>query len=61
MANTMPQDLQLAALGLGVSVEVVTTLAKTEEADFLVFPFMDVLPANEREEFANMCENTFRY
>ena len=36
MANTMPQDLQLAALGLGVSVEVVTTLEKTEEADFLV-------------------------
>ena len=60
MAFTIPYDLRIEGLGLGVKVETVTDLQSIEQVDFLVFPFMDVLPEKKRVDFAKMCRTTIR-
>ena len=60
MAFTIPCDLKLASLSLEETVEVVTTLEKVEEMEYLIFSTMDVLPERDRDIFAKMCQKTFK-
>ena len=60
LAATIPVDLQIAALGLECTVEVVKTLEQLESMDFVVFPNLDVLPHDTRLNFARICRDLFR-
>ena len=60
LAATIPVDLQIAALGLECTVEVVKTLEQLESMDFVVFPNLDILPHDSRSNFARICSNLFR-
>jgi hypothetical protein len=59
-AATIPDDLRIASLGLGITVEVKDTLDNLDTIDFLLFPTLDMLPHNKRSEFGQMCQDLFR-
>ena len=61
LAHTITADLEIAALGLGITVEEVDTLTNLESVDFLIFPTLDVLYENKRSDFGKMCNDLFRY
>lgn len=59
-AATIPSDLQIAALGLGMTVDVKKTLDTLKEVDLVIFPTLDMLPSTKRSEFGQMCQTLFR-
>ena len=61
LAHTIPADLEIAALGLGISVEEVDTFNNLASVDFLIFPTLDVLHENKRSDFGKMCNDLFRW
>ena len=60
MADTIPCDLEIAALGLTNEVREVATLEELETMDFILFPSFDVLPDKKRSEFAQIMSREFR-
>ena len=60
LSYTLPTDLQIAAKDFRNSVNVVSDLNQLSEVDVLVIPSMDVLPEKPRDEFAAMCNGTFK-
>ena len=59
-ANTTQVDLKIAALGLLSSVEDVDNLENLSDADFVIFPALDVDHAEKREIFAKMMKDLFQ-
>ena len=59
-AGTIPSDLQIAALGLGMTVDVKKTLDTLKDVDLIIFPTLDMLPSTKRSEFGQMCQTLFR-
>ena len=60
MADTIPCELEIAALGLTNEVREVATLEELETMDFILFPSFDVLPDKKRSEFAQIMSREFR-
>ena len=60
MAHTIPADLKIATLGIGITVEEVDMFDKFDSVDFLIFPTLDVLPESKRSDFGKMCNDLFR-
>ena len=59
-AHTVPVELEIASLGLGLLVEQVENLDKLDTVDFLIFPTLDLDHAEKRVDFAKMCKDLFR-
>jgi hypothetical protein len=59
-AHTVPLELEIASLGLGLVIEPVENLNKLNTVDFLIFPTLDVDYAEKRMEFGTMCKDIFR-
>lgn len=60
LAHTIPADLEIAAMGLGVLVKEVEDLKSLKEVDFLIFPTLDLDHLEKREDYAKMCLDLFR-
>ena len=60
MADTIPCELEIAALGLTNEVREVASLEELETMDFILFPSSDVLPDKKRSEFAQIMSREFR-
>ena len=60
MAHTTALDLKFVAHHLLESVTEVTTLEKSSDMDYMIFPTLDTLPEHDRDEFAEMCNQVFR-
>lgn len=59
-ANTIQVDLKIAALGLASCVDEVENLENLCDADFVIFPALDVDHAEKREIFAKMMKDLFQ-
>ena len=59
-AGTTPTDLKIAALSLGLTVEVVSSLETAEQMDMIIFITLDLMPFDKRSDFAEMCRAIFR-
>ena len=59
-AGTTPTDLKIAALGLGLEVEVVSSLETADQMDLIIFITLDLMPFDKRSDFADMCRAIFR-
>ena len=59
-ANTIHVDLKIAALGLASQVEEVDNLDNLINADFVIFPALDVDHSEKREIFAKMMKDLFQ-
>ena len=59
-AQTTPQDLKIAALGLNTCVTVLDSLEKMEMMNYIYFPTLDVLPDNKRTDFGKTCKELFQ-
>ena len=59
-AQTIPDDLRIAALGLPNQVEVLESLEKLSAMHVVLFPTLDVLPANKRLDFGKTCHQLFQ-
>ena len=60
MFYTLPVDLQIMNSGSSNVVDVHTDLKDLKDMDFVVIPSLDVCTEKSREEYAKLCENTFR-
>lgn len=60
MADTIPCDLEIAALGLTNEVREIASLEDLETMDFVIYPSFDVLPDKKRSEFAQIMGREFR-
>ena len=60
MADTIPCDLEIAALGLTNQVQDLASLEELETMDFILFPSFDVLPDKKRSDFAQIMGKEFR-
>ena len=60
MADTIPCDLEIAALGLTNKVQDLASLEELETMYFIPFPSFDVLPDKKRSEFAQIMGREFR-
>ena len=60
MAHTIPVDLQMACLGLSMTVKETATLEHLGNMDNIIFPTIDVLPDKKRVEFARIMGKLFR-
>ena len=60
LAHTIPVDLEIAAMGLGVLVNQVEDLKSLKEVDFLIYPTLDLDPLEKREDYAKTCLDLFR-
>ena len=60
MAHTTALDLKFVAYNLIETVTEVTTLEKSSDMDYIIFPTLDTLPELDRDEFAEMCNQVFR-
>ena len=59
-AGTTPTDLKIAALSLGLTVEVVSSLETADQMDMIIFITLDLMPFDKRSDFAEMCRAIFR-
>ena len=59
-AQTTPDELQLASLGLKSSVKVLENLEKMGMMNNVIFPTLDVVPDDKRTEFAKTCNELFK-
>ena len=59
-AATVPMDLKIAALGLGITVSLKDKVESLKEMDYIIFPTVDMLPHNTRTEYGKMCQSLFR-
>ena len=53
-------DLKIAALGLASNAVDVDNLENLSDADFVIFPALDVDHAEKREIFAKMMKDLFQ-
>ena len=60
LAHTIPVDLEIAAMGLGVLVNQVEDLKSLKEVDFLIYPTLDLDPLEKREDYAKTGLDLFR-
>ena len=60
MAGTIPADLELTYMKLPNAIEVIKKLNHLHQIDFILVPSLDVLPDKPREEYAKLCNETFR-
>ena len=54
LAHTIPVDLEIAAMGLGVDVNQVEDLKSLKDVDFLIYPTLD-LDHMENEKITPRC------
>ena len=60
MAGSIPADLELTYMKLPNAIEVINRLDHLHQIDFILVPSLDVLPDKPREEYAKLCNETFR-
>lgn len=60
-AGTTPTDLKIAALGLGLTVDVVSSLETADQMDMIIIVTLDLMPFDKRSDYADMCRKIFRW
>ena len=61
LAHTISADLAIEALGTTSVVKEVDTVDDLQISNFVIFPTLDLDPAELRIDFALMCSDLFRY